>query len=232
MLSKNFASHKTNKHKISIKLKHIYILSLLVFFACTGLFAQGKKEVVQLSGLVVAGDNDLGIPGVALYLPKGGRGVVTNQYGYFSVPCLAGDSIVISAMGFQKQYYKVPADGRQSISVIIYLKEDPFQLPTVEVMPYPTEELFKEAFLAMKLPEEAQNQMKRNLDPRVMDRLRFEMPMDGSMNHTFFLNQQVARIESRSFSPQTTQLTNPFAWARFIESVRRGDLKKKKYKDE
>ena len=218
-----------SKHSI---LKRIYLLSFFLLVTFGLVSAQGKKEVVQLSGLVVAGENDLGIPGVALYLPKGGRGVVTNQYGYFSVPCLAGDSVVINALGFQRQYYKVPADGRQSISVIIYLKEDPYQLPTVEVMPYPTEELFKEAFLAMKLPEEAQNQMKKNLDPRVMDRLRFEMPMDGSMNHTFFLNQQIARIESRSFSPNTTQLTNPFAWARFIESVRRGDLKKKKYKDE
>jgi CarboxypepD_reg-like domain len=209
-------------------------LLFLVLCLCFGLsvFAQGGKKVVQLSGLVVAGEFSIGIPHVALYLPKGGRGVTTNEYGYFSVPCLQGDSIVISAMGFQRQYYKVPVDDRQSISVIIYLKEDPYELPTVEVMPYPTEELFKEAFLALKLPEEDQNQMRKNLDPRVMDKLRFEMPMDGSMNHTYFLQQQVAKIESRNLSPTTTQLTNPFAWASFIQSVRRGDLKKKKYKDQ
>ena len=184
--------------------------------------------MVQVSGLVVSGEQALGVPGVQIIIPKAARGTTTNPYGYFSLATLEGDSAVISAIGFKRQYYLVPTDGRQSISVIIYLKEDTTLLPTVEVFPYATEELFKEAFLALKLPEEERRNMRKNLDPDKLARIGSDMPMDGSMNHTYFMQQQVYKQENRNFVPGV-QLLNPFAWSRFIQSVKRGDLKKKKW---
>ncbi len=194
-------------------------------------FAQGKRRVVQLTGLVVSGEQALGVPGVQIIIPKAARGITTNNYGYFSLATLAGDSAVIGALGYKKQFYLVPDDGRQSISVIIYLKEDTTILPTVEIFPFATEELFKEAFLALKLPEEERNHMRQNLDEQKLARMGADMPMDGSMNHSFFMNQQVYKTENR-YQPPTIQLLNPFAWARFIKSVQRGDLKKKEWEKE
>lgn len=206
------------------------LLSLL-WLASQPIQAQGQKQLVQLTGLVVSGENALGVPGVALTIPKAGRGVVTNNLGYFSMPALAGDSIVISALGFRKQYYIIPKDGRTTLSVIIRLEEDPIQLPTVEILPYPTEELFKQAFLNLKLPEEEISRMKKNLDPELLAAMRFDIPMDGSMNHTYFIQQQVMHIENRN-QFAALQLTNPFAWVRFIDGIRNLRRQQEKRKKE
>jgi len=206
------------------------IYLFLVLLLCPLLLlAQGEKKLVQVTGLVVSGSQANGVPGVAITIPKAGRGVITNQLGYFSMPAMPGDSAIISALGFRKQYYKIPDDGRTSISIIIRLEDDPIFLPEVEIFPYPTEELFKQAFLNLQLPEEDINRMRRNLDEDVLAKMRFDMPMDGSMNHTFFIQQQVLHIENRN-SMAALQLTNPFAWARVINAFRRGDYDKDKKK--
>lgn len=189
------------------------------------------QRIVQVSGLVVTGENAVGVPGVNFFVPKAGRGVRTNGYGYFSMPTLAGDSAVVSAVGFKRQSYVVPNDERQSISVVIFLQADTTQLPVIEVFPFATEKDFKDAFLSLKLPQSDMDHMRKNLDENILARMRYEMPMSASMNHNFYMKQQVTGMESRGFSP-TLQLTNPFAWARFIESVKNGDLKRKKWKDD
>jgi CarboxypepD_reg-like domain len=204
-------------------------LLLLLLIIPALLWAQGQKKLVQVTGLVVSGQNAMGVPGVAITIPKAGRGVITNQLGYFSMPAMPGDSAIVSAMGFRKQYYKIPEDGRESISIIIHLEDDPILLPEVEIFPYPTEELFKQAFLNLKLPDEDINRMRRNLDEEVLAQMRFDMPMDGSLNHTFFIQQQVLHIENRN-SMAALQLTNPFAWARVINAFKRGDYDKNKKK--
>ncbi|CAA9281260.1 MAG: hypothetical protein AVDCRST_MAG95-3325, partial [uncultured Adhaeribacter sp.] len=61
--------------------------------------AQGRAAVVQFSGIVASGDSLYGVPGVTVYVPKAGRGTATNEYGYFSMPVLAGDSVVVRALG-------------------------------------------------------------------------------------------------------------------------------------
>jgi hypothetical protein len=203
-------------------------LCLILFLVCSvAAFGQGQKRVVQVSGLVVSGEQAQGVPGVAFFVPKAGRGVTSNQYGYFSLATLAGDSALISGLGFKKQYYLVPDDGRQSISVIIYLQEDTLMYPVVEVFPYPTEELFKQAFLDLKLPEAEMDRMRRNLEPELLAQLRIDAGMGAQGNYRYFVNQQAYTQANRQMAP-TVQLLNPFAWKRFIESVKRGDLKSKR----
>lgn len=192
---------------------------------------RNNKRIVQLSGLVVSGEDQVGVPGVNIYIPKAGRGTNTNLYGYFSLATMAGDSAIISAVGFRKQFYKVPDDGRQAISVIIYLKTDTLMMPEIEVFPYPTEELFKQAVLSLRLPEEELNNMRRNLDPAVINKIRYNTAMTGKENYRSYMSQEILRQETR-YSQPTLQLVNPFAWYQFIKSVRRGDLKKKEYRQD
>ena len=71
----------------------ITIVSLIAFMAIhvTSVFGQNQKEVIQFSGVVVDEDStSTGMFGVHVYVPTAGRGTVTNQYGYFSLPVLEG----------------------------------------------------------------------------------------------------------------------------------------------
>ena len=208
-----------------------YGFLLLLITACW-LFSSQHAEaqkLSQLSGLVVTGEEQLGVAGISIYVPGKRRGTVSNAYGYFSLPVLAGDSLLITGLGFKKQYYKVPDDGREGISVLIYVDEDTLFTPVVELTPYATEELFKEAFLALKLPERDYNAMRNNLEEQKLAMMRFNMPNDGSTNHQYFVEGAAIKQDARTYQP-TVQLTNPFAWREFIRSIKRGDLKKKDYR--
>lgn len=192
--------------------------------------ANAQRRVVQFSGVVIGEDSTSGVPGVHIYVPKAGRGTTSNEYGYFSMPVLIGDSIVISAISYQKQHYIVPDDQGESITAVVELLADTTYLPTLEIFPYPTEQLFKEAVLALELPEELDKDSD-NLGEEVLARMFRDMPMDGSMNHTYYMNQQFYQTSTRFMSKDpkfNNPLFNPFNWAKFIKSIKRGDFKRKK----
>lgn len=203
---------------------------LATLWAWVPAFAQGKKQLLQVSGLVVSGGKMEGVPGVFLYVPKAGRGVQTNPYGYFSMPCMPGDSIIISALGYKKQFYNVPKEPREYLSLIFTLSEDTLSTPVVDILPWPTEELFKQAVLSLNLPKEDLYNMRRNLDETTLARLRFELEPTPGMNHTYFMQQQVIQQQLKGTTPMVS-LLNPFAWARFIESIKRGDLDPEKRRE-
>lgn len=204
------------------------VVTLILFLSGSGndLFAQGKRQVIQFSGVVVGEDSTSGVPGVHIYVPKAGRGTTSNGYGYFSMPVLANDSVIISAVGYQKQYFIIPDTERQSVTVAIELLSDTTYLPTVEIFPYPTEEHFKEAVLAMQLPdEENYNRIRQNMNEEVLARMFQDLPMDGSMNYRNTMNQQFFNTHQRA-GMTMNPLLNPFAWSEFIKSIKRGDFKK------
>lgn len=172
-----------------------------------------------------------GIPSVPVFVPKTGRGTSTNHLGYFSMATLTGDSVIIKALGYKDKYFVIPFTEEDKISVIIHLEEDPMMLPEVEIFPYPTEAVFKEAFIALKLPEQNDlNNMQSNLNERIMQRIMYHTGNDGSLNHTYFMSNQGQRVENKLMYP-TVSLLNPFAWAKFIKQVKEGGLKNKEWED-
>ncbi len=211
-----------------IIVKHIIlfvVFGIIIQFsiASSTLAQDGKKDIIQFSGVVATQDTATGIMGAHIYVPKGGRGTTTNYYGYFSFPVLEGDSVVISVVGFEKRSVIVPFMDGDSFTTIIAMTEDTTFLPEIEILPFPTEEMFKEAVLAYRLPNQNDlNNMDSNLDPSVLAEIYRNMPMDGSMNHRYFTQQQAIYLHD-GYGPRYNPLLNPFAWANFIKS-----LKKKK----
>jgi hypothetical protein len=189
--------------------------------------AQGKEPIIQFSGIIIGGDNSEPVAGAHIYVPKAGRGTSTNPYGFFSMPVMVGDSIIISSIGYQRQFYVIPAKNEKGYSVIIELQSDVTTLPVVEVYPYPTEELFKEAFLALQMPDEKMQQaMRKNLDQQLLYQMSVAAGPGAGESFRNFSSQQQYYNANRNFAP-TLQLLNPFAWAQFIKQVKNGDLKKK-----
>jgi len=192
-------------------------------------FGQDQKEIVQFSGVVVDEDStSTGMFGVHVYVPTAGRGTVTNRYGYFSLPVLVGDSVLISAIGYQKQHFIIPPNQGDSYTVLVEMVTDTTVLSTVEIFPYPTEELFKEAILALNLPVDDLSQAD-NLGQEVLARMAESMTMDASQNYKYYMNQQFYDLHN-AYSQQrfNNPLLSPINWATFIKSLRNGDLKKKK----
>lgn len=190
--------------------------------------AQGQKRVIQLSGVVLGEDSVSGLPGVFIYVPKAGRGTTTNAVGFFSMPVLVGDSIVISCVGYSHQYYIVPNHPSEFLTVVFELDMDVTYLTTVTVSAFPTEEVFKEAVLALNLPPD------KDIDPKNMNQELLELmlrttPMDGPQNQRYYLNQW-ANGQGTKYMPVTNPFLNPFNWVKFFNSLKTDKKKKKPQK--
>ncbi len=184
-------------------------------------YAQSKKRIIQLSGVILSEDSVSGLPGVHIYVPKAGRGTTSNRTGYFSMPVLEGDSVVISSVGYVRRSYIVPKSISEYITIIVEMVQDITFLKEVEIMPFPTEEVFKEAILALNIP------MDNGVDPKALNAELLALmlrttPMDGEANYRYYMNQYPGTINDR-FQPRVNPFLNPFNWARFFR-----DLKKDK----
>ncbi|MCZ8355184.1 MAG: carboxypeptidase-like regulatory domain-containing protein [Cyclobacteriaceae bacterium] len=209
----------------------VFLFLLLIFWAgvSENVHGQAQKRVIQLSGIVLGQDSTAGgIPGVNIYVPKAGRGTATNIYGFFSLPVLVGDSLVISAVGYQRQYYIVPNQASGFLTLIFELSEDVTYLKELMVTPFPTEEVFKEAVLALNLPIEENAYNKNNLDAELLALILRTTPMDGYSNQRFMMDQ-LNNTQTSKYVPVVNPLLNPFNWAKFIQSIRKNkDSDKKK----
>ena len=211
-------------HNKTLILNLIVIISLTIVFDS---FSQGQKKIIQLSGVVVGQDSISGVGGVHVYVPKAGRGTTSNPYGYFAMPVLAEDSIIVSAIGYQKQSFIMPGDKGVSVTLFIELKPDTTILPELEIFPYPTEELFKKAVLAVELPNRRDlENLEKSLDKDLLRRMYNNEPMSANMNYKYFMDQQMMATSTKYQLP-SNPLLNPFAWVKFIKAIKRGDFKRK-----
>ena len=202
------------------------VLLVMAFFVLNAAQAQDnpEKKVIQLSGIILNADSTDAIPGVNIYVPTKGRGTSSNHFGYFSMPVAEGDSVIFSFIGLERQSFKVPEKvDSDKLSLILTMMEDAITLGEVEVMPYPTEEEFKNAVLAMHVEDDIPLD-RGNLSPQLLLRWAEEMPASGNENFRGFQNQQMMQIQDR-YGPRSFPLLNPFAWANFIKSIKNGDLK-------
>ncbi|HLZ16599.1 MAG TPA: carboxypeptidase-like regulatory domain-containing protein [Cyclobacteriaceae bacterium] len=200
-------------------------LLLFVFIVCLisatpEAAAQNRRRVIQLSG-IVTDTAGIFLPGVNFYVPKAGRGTTSLNNGFFSLPLLIGDTVLISSVGYKRQTYVVPGDAKEFTSVIFEMHPDNIFLQTV-VITMPTEELFKEAVLALNVPLDDTGIDPKNLNAELLALMVRTTPMDGNANYRYYINQ-FSNSAGDKFHPIYNPFLNPINWVKFIK-----DLKKKK----
>jgi hypothetical protein len=197
----------------------LFCLSILLL-SQNVLFAQSKKKeqnVVQFTGIIVADDGVTQVPGVHVYVPKSGRGTSTNIYGYFSMPALVGDEIVVSAIGFLKQHFVVPEGQNGRVNVLFKLEEDTVYLQNIDFTLYISEREFKEAILAINMPDNREV-LQNRLDGASLAMMLRNTPYDASLNARYYFDQQNYYMMD-NYGPRSNPFLNPFNWSRFIKSL-------------
>jgi hypothetical protein len=205
--------------------RKLIVLSTLILLFVGGAhrtFAQKERRIIQLSGIVLGLDDKkeaTQLPGVTIYVPKAGRGTHTNDVGFFSLPVLVGDSIVISFVGFERQTYVIPDHPNEYLTIVIQMIPDVTYLKTIEIMPFPTEEIFKEAVLALNIPTDDQSIDRKNINGELLALMLRTTPMDGPGNQRYYLGQMAA-AQGTQYAPVQNPLFNPFNWAKFFRSLK------------
>jgi hypothetical protein len=196
----------------------IPILSVLVLLSFSNsVYAQNQRRIIQLSGVV--SDSVQVLPGVHIYVPKAGRGTTTNLSGFFSMPVLMGDSVVISSVGYHRTHYIVPDSPKELLTILVELTPDITFLKDVMIMALPTEELFKEAVLAMNIPLDNGLDQK-SLNAEMLALMARTTPMDGLGNYRNYIDQWSSSAGDK-FRPVYNPFLDPIRWAKFIRSLKK-----------
>jgi hypothetical protein len=198
----------------------IGILIVLALLVVSEVNAQTTRRVIQLSGFVTDTATQM-LPGVHVYVPKAGRGTPTTASGFFSMPVLVGDSVVFSSVGYQRTSYIVPDLPKESWTIFVELAPDITLLNEAVVMGIPTEELFKEAVLAMNIPM-GNGVDQKALNSEMLALMARTTPLDGAGNYKYYIDQW-SNSAGDKFRPVYNPFLDPIRWAKFIKS-----LKKKK----
>ncbi len=203
--------------------------SLIFFFCALGFgyssSAQGHRDILQFSGIVI-GQDSIGIPGAHIIIENLSIGTISDPLGYFSLPTKVGDTILFSVLGHKEHKIIIPRREDYGFFMIVNLDADTTILPVIDIYPFPTKERFKQAFLALNVPN-ANRQLQERLNAQTIARLANISPASASQNYRNFITNQNYKVNNRTFVP-TLSLTNPFAWAKFINSLKENKEKKKK----
>ena len=209
--------------KISLKIAFLFALSLFVFESK----AQKDKDLVQFSGVVFSSDSLDQVPYVNIYIKQTGRGTVADQHGFFSFVAKKNDVVIFSCLGYKTSAVLIPDTiTKQRYCLIKLLKEDTLLLNEAVVYPWPSREMFKDAFVKLSLPDDQIRIARKNIELAVKHAFDDGFQMDGGMNYRNYIDQKTSRLYYIG-QQQPISLLNPFAWAQFLKALFNGDFKSK-----
>ncbi|RPI45734.1 MAG: hypothetical protein EHM46_01395, partial [Bacteroidetes bacterium] len=122
-----------------------------------------EKELVQFSG-IVRDLQHMPLPYVNIIILNERRGTTTDNRGMFSFVVRPNDTILFSHLGHKSTIHIIPDSiGGQQYPADIFMVSDTFHLAEVRIYPWKTYQEFKEAFLALELPDDDQQRAYHNI---------------------------------------------------------------------
>ncbi len=192
---------------------------------CTlSLQAQKDSDLIQFSGVVITNDSLDPVPFANVMIANSGRGTTTDIYGYFSFVAQKGDSVVFSSVGFHRARYMIPdtLEGNR-YSLMQVMVRDTITLQETTIYPWPTREQFKQAFLAMRIPDSDVDRAQRNLERSDLIVRMDQMMPSGSETFKSSMQQYQSQLYHAG-QATPIQLLNPVAWSQFVQAWKRGDF--------
>jgi len=189
---------------------------------------QRKKDLddnlVQFSGVV----RDLQhrpLPHVNIIILNDRRGTTSDSRGMFSFVVRPNDTILFSHMGHKGTIHTIPDSlGGQQYPADIFMVSDTFQLAEVRIYPWKTYQEFKEAFLALELPDDDEKRAYHNIELIKTQIKMNDFGPSPNINYREVMKQQYNQLYTAGQYPYYT-IFDPMRWAKFFEALRRGDFK-------
>lgn len=208
-------------------MKYLLILVFSFFTLFANSQGEKEKEVVQFTGAIVESDSLQPMPFVHITIKNSRMGTISDYYGFFSFVAHSGDTIVFSSVGYHKNEYIIPDTlVENSYSIIHVMVKDTLLLQEFTVFPWPTREQFKQAFMAVVIPDDDLERAKKNLSRESMMAIAGNIPIDGSTTYKYELQNRYTQLYQAGGYP-SLKLLDPIAWSQFIKAWQNGDFKKK-----
>lgn len=203
-----------------------YLLTLLaVLLTLTASRAQ-DRPLVQFSGVIYNVDSNIVVPYVSVTNRSDrNRASSANFQGYFSFVAHERDTIVFSAVGYRREAIVIPSNLKdKSYTVIIKMKAEVINLPTVAVLPWASVDQFNKEFMELKFADDDLEIAKKNVAKTSLLAMARDLPRDGQeMRGINFQNNHIALTNKAINQRYANPLLNPFAWGSFIQQIIQGD---------
>ncbi|MBI2258656.1 MAG: carboxypeptidase-like regulatory domain-containing protein [Flavobacteriia bacterium] len=209
--------------------KIIFLISLLLILH--NFYGQkiirDSIKLIQLSGVVVASDSLEQLPFTSIFDLGSRRGTVADYYGYFSLVVFPGDTLLFSYYGYKTSSFIVPDTLKENrYSIIHMMEKDTINLPMVTVYPWPSKEDFARYFVEMKPYDDALRRAQKQLSGENLAFIAAKLSTDPSLSYAWQQNQRLTQLYTQGQMP-VNNLLNPYSWATFIDSWRKGELGRK-----
>ena len=190
---------------------------------------------MQWTGVV---RNDLlqPLPFAHIIVQKDLRGTVSDPQGMFTIITYPRDTLLVSCVGYKLARIPVPnvsyENSKHYIKDII-LVEDTITLRELVILPWRTYREFKEAFMALELPEDDLQRAYRNiaiLQEQVYNYIQ-NRPQSPTANFRDAMNSRTSRMMTYGHMYPTYSITNPFAWAQFFQALQNGEFRRRENSD-
>lgn len=188
---------------------------------------RGKAGLIQFSGVVMSSDSLRALPYAHIVNLESYMGTISNHQGFFSLVAAPGDTVLFTCIGFKDAEYVIPEmleDDRYSI--IQLMTQDTVHLDVTIIYPWPSKDEFREAFLALDVPDTYMDRARANLERELLREIGLAMAPDGNESADYFFRQEAKKYYYAG-QPQPIKLFDVFAWKEFIDAWRRGDFKRR-----
>ena len=203
--------------------RNIIILILLLSLSLAG-YSQ-EQELIQLSG-VIRNEHLQPLQFTHILITNQNRGTISDQKGMFSFIVEPYDTILFSSVGYKKVGLIIPDTLKTfHLELDIYMETDTIMIEEVIILPWKTYEEFKEAFLALELPDDDMNRAYRNI-ALIKTQIYYSGTPDPGLNYKYMLQEQYNQLYTKGQMPYYS-IFNPIRWAEFFKYLEEGKFKNK-----
>jgi hypothetical protein len=210
--------------------KYIYTI-LLFILSISGTYGQivENEKYVQVSGIIT---DILSKPvaGVAVVSRKLKKGILSERSGIYSITSTPGDTIYFKALGFKRYHTIIPETFKERhCEVDIALEIDTIQIKEVNIMPWKNYSDFIKDITKERPVDPIIENMNDNIASiyvAIANQGNYQVTPEAGFRNA--MEQNFGAMATRGQYP-INNLLNPFAWAKFIKSIKNGLFKNQKF---
>jgi len=188
-----------------------------------------KERYIQVSG-IITDESFKAVSGVAVVSKKLKRGTVSERSGIYSITSTPGDTIFFRAVGFKRYHTIIPETFEERhCEVDISLEIDTIQIKEVNILPWKNySEFIKDVTKERPVDPLIENMNDNIASIYVAIANQSNVKVSPEAGYRYVMEQNFNAMATREQYP-INNLLNPFAWAKFISSIKNGLFKNQKF---
>lgn len=195
------------------------------------MYAQ-NRNILQFSGLITSPGSDLPVAYATIRnISYNDQIYISNNDGYFSFVAHEGDTLKFSSVGYDPVTFVIPQVTGDKFTAHISMRSLVIELPAISPFPWASYEDYISEFMAMEGGIDPVANARRNISSEAMSALARIVPRSAEEIQSLNSKQRHGVMSSKNINQRfNNPLLNPFAWAEFINQIKRGDYSREKLK--